>query len=211
MLITEERFVGAYLCALEEALTQTRVKAVIDAEIAVLSDWFKSIIQGGLVEKKKTRSLIELPIIFSLRFQRDPEKRTRFIRHLFLDCSRQEKRDAHDRAILRSAYLSCLLEGMEGKEAQEFVLRHYKTGFLFTSYIDELAKDGLFFPLPGDEKSMLPHVPTEARMFSAACFGARFGPQKVQFADWQEKLIENKLSVKILGSMLFKAAYGYLG
>ncbi|MBY0473286.1 hypothetical protein K2Q00_03340 [Patescibacteria group bacterium] len=209
MLSIEERFVGAYMYALSEALMQTRVKAVVDTEASALFTLVKSITNGGLTSKKKPHSLIELPIIFALRFQRDPTMRTQFVKHQFLECSRQEKRNAHDRAILRSAYLAELLEGRGSKGVQDFVLRSYSTGVLFTTDVGGLAKDGFFFPLPGGEKSIFPFVPGDARMFTAACFGALYGPKKLTFADWQEKLIENHSGIKDLGRMLFRAAYGY--
>ena len=63
MLSTEDRFVGAYMHALFEALIQKRVKTAVDAEIAVLFSWVRSIIQGGTIEKKKTPSFIELPMV----------------------------------------------------------------------------------------------------------------------------------------------------
>jgi|GEM_PF-6987788 len=211
MLSIEQRFKGAYLCALSEALIQTRVKEVVDAQISVLFDWCKSIIQGGVMNKRKTASLIELPIIFSLRFQRDPTSRIRFIKHLYLDCTKEEMRDKHDRALLRSAYLVELLEGRSNEEARTFVSRQYNGGILFSSHLDGLMKDGPLSPLPGDEKSLLPHCPVEARMFAAACLGAQFGEKQNSFADWQEELLRNKLSIKDQGGILFRVAYEYLG
>jgi len=215
MLSIEERFVGAYMWALEEALSQTRVKGVVDVQIATMFEYERSMVHGGLIQKRRGhslrgRSLVDMPIIVSLRYQRDFGSRTRFLKHQFLECSRQEKRDAHDRAVMRSTYLAYLLEGIDRKEALRLMFQQCGGGTLFTSDIVGLAKDGLLLSLTGDERSQFPHVSGEARTFSAACAGATHGPKVGPLVDWQERLIADNSLVKSLGSRLFKVAYGYL-
>ncbi len=209
MLSVEQRFLGAYKGALLEAIMQEDSKFVLDAKIESLYDWLNLMNWGNVETCRETASLIELPILFSFRFQRNPAARIRFTRHQFRDCSTEVQRDAHDLALLRSAYLAELLYGKGEEEAVSFVLRQYDTDFLFTRSIKELEERAPLLDLSGLKTPRTCKLYIETKMFSGACYGAVHGPDYLHLARWQEGRIEHNPLVKEVGLRLFREAYGY--